>query len=567
MFVDEGGFTEMLRHGAGSLGMACPRFNSIQGATLAFRVVDATRHRCGRYSTMTLSDVLCLLRGEERVRTFPLATRALEVGSHPDCDIAVHASGVHGRALLVLPTGGTVYLYDLVTAPGLTKRTVMSIERPIPIGDGYSIMRSKAAVESSLPVRTELLEPLPTGVRPVALVQGRGREAQALRIAARPLSIGAAPDNAITLSDRAVSRFHCRIEPSEDGVVVRDLGSTNGTWVDGVRIQKLELRAGGILRVGRTEFRVAGGGRAERCPSTTPVVASSAMLAVMADVDRFARLPWPALIRGETGVGKELVARALHERSPRRGGPFVALNGGGLPRDLIESELFGHERGAFTGAVQSHRGAFEQAHGGTFFLDEVAELPPDLQTRLLRVLETWHVRRVGSEFARQVDVRLVCATHRDLRRMVQHGSFRADLYYRIHRLVIDVPALRHRTDDIGPLANHFLSSMAAEVGPKQLSAEAVWRLRAYSWPGNVRELRNALELAAVGCDSTIVNADLVDCVLRRLADPAARPNADTLRRAIEEYDGNLSAAARALGIPRSTLRDRLRDASSPGDAR
>lgn len=516
---------------------------------------------------MALSDVLCLSRGDERVRTFPLGTRALEVGSHPDCDIALHARGVPGRALLVLPAGGTVYLYDLATAPGLTERSVMPIDRRVSIGAGYSITRSKAAVESSPPVHTELLDRHPTGVRPIALVQGRGHEAQALSIADRPLSIGAASDNAIALSDRAVSRFHCRIEPGEKGVVVRDLGSTNGTWVDGVRIRRIELRPGGTLRVGRTEFRVAGGGLRAPFPSATPVVASGAMLAVMADVDRFARLPWPSLIHGETGVGKELVARALHERSPRRGGPFVALNGGGLPRDLIESELFGHERGAFTGAVQSHRGAFEQAHGGTFFLDEVAELPPELQTRLLRVLETWHVRRVGSELARHVDVRLVCATHRDLRRMVQEGTFRADLYYRIHRLVIEVPALRHRTDDIGPLATHFLSSMASDVGVKRLSAEAVWRLRAYAWPGNVRELRNALELAAVDSDSSIVDADLVDRVLRKLADPAARPNADTLRRAIEEYGGNLSAAARALGIPRSTLRDRLRDASAPGDAR
>ncbi len=516
---------------------------------------------------MPICDVLCLSRGDVRVRTFPLGAHGLEVGSDPDCDIAVHASGVLSRALLVLPAGGTVYLYDLAIAPGLTDRAVMPIDRPVSIGAGYSITRSKAVVESSPPARTELLDRFPVALRPIALVQGRGREAQALRIADRPLSIGADPDNALALSDRAVSRFHCRIEPSEQAVVVRDLGSTNGTWVDGVRIRRLELRPGGTLRVGRTEFRVAGGGRAEAPPSATPVVASSAMLAVMADVDRFARLPWPALIRGETGVGKELVARALHERSPRRVGPFVGLNGGGLPRDLIESELFGHERGAFTGAVQSHRGAFEQAHGGTLFLDEVAELPSDLQTRLLRVLESWQVRRVGSEFERNVDVRLVCATHRDLRRMVQEGSFRADLYYRIHRLVIDVPALRHRTDDIGPLANHFLSSMAGEVGSKRMSAKAVWRLRAYSWPGNVRELRNALEIAAVGCDSSIIDEDRVDCVLRQLADPAARPNAGILRRAIEEHGGNLSAAARALGIPRSTLRDRLRDVSSPVDAR
>jgi DNA-binding NtrC family response regulator len=199
----------------------------------------------------------------------------------------------------------------------------------------------------------------------------------------------------------------------------------------------------------------------------------------MAEVDRFAGLSWPALIRGETGVGKEHIARALHERGRRQKGPFVPLNGGGLPRELIESELFGHERGAFTGAVQAHRGAFEQAHGGTLFLDEVAELPPDVQTRLLRVLETWQVRRVGSEAARRVDVRLVCATHKDLRTMVQEGLFRSDLYYRIHRLVLEVPPLRARPDDIAPLAQHFLHLMESEVGERCLGAQALERLYGY----------------------------------------------------------------------------------------
>jgi DNA-binding NtrC family response regulator len=236
----------------------------------------------------------------------------------------------------------------------------------------------------------------------------------------------------------------------------------------------------------------------------------------------------------------------------------VPLNGGGLPRELIESELFGHERGAFTGAVQAHRGAFEQAHGGTLFLDEVAELPPDLQTRLLRVLESWHVRRVGSEAARRVDVRLVCATHKDLRAMVREGRFRSDLYYRIHRLVIEVPPLRVRPDDIACLARHFLLRMQSEVGERSLEPHALERLQAYPWPGNVRELRNVLELAAVDSDGEVIDLVSVDRSLRRVAEPSVlRPTADSLREALEQYGGNKSAAARALGIPRSTLRDRL----------
>jgi DNA-binding NtrC family response regulator len=288
------------------------------------------------------------------------------------------------------------------------------------------------------------------------------------------------------------------------------------------------------------------------------------MLAVMAEVDRFASLPWPVLIRGETGVGKEHVARALHERGRRRAGPFVPLNGGGLPRELIESELFGHERGAFTGAVQTHRGAFEQAHGGTLFLDEVAELPPDLQTRLLRVLETWQVRRVGSEAARRVDVRLLCATHRDLRALVQEGRFRPDLYYRIHRLVVEVPPLRLRPDDIASLAEHFIQQMESALGERRIEPHAMDRLRGYAWPGNVRELRNVLELAAVDCDGAAIDLAAVDRSLRRISEPSAfQPSADSLREALEQYGGNMSAAARALGIPRSTLRDRLRSKPEP----
>ena len=274
-------------------------------------------------------------------------------------------------------------------------------------------------------------------------------------------------------------------------------------------------------------------------------------------------MPWPVLVRGETGVGKEHVARALHERGRRQDGPFVPLNGGGLPRELIESELFGHERGAFTGAVQAHRGAFEQAHGGTLFLDEVAELPADLQTRLLRVLESWHVRRVGSEAARRVDVRLVCATHRDLREMVHEGRFRSDLYYRIHRLVVEVPPLRARPADIACLARHFLLQMQPELGERRIDPQALERLHGYPWPGNVRELRNVLELAAVDSDGALIDLAAVDRSLRRVSEPSVlRPSADSLRETLEQYGGNMSAAARALGIPRSTLRDRLK--GSPG---
>ena len=508
---------------------------------------------------MAPANSLCLLREGEPVSVFRLGDRPIEIGAHRTCDVTLHDPGVPRRALLIQPQGGSVYAFDLQEGPGLTKKRVLPLDSSIPVGAGYSIVRR---ADTSVPddeVRTECIERRGTSAPSFVAVLGRGLEARSIRIGAQPLSIGCALDNRLSLSDRAVSRYHCRVEPSARGLIVRDLGSTNGTWVDGLRVERAELRAGASLRVGRTEVRLlAEDGR--RSKSSPTIVASSpSMLSVLADVDRFAALPWPVLICGETGVGKERVARALHDRGPRNGGAFVALNAGGLPRELVESELFGHEKGAFTGAVRAHRGAFERADGGTLFLDEIAELPRDLQTRLLRVLETWSLRRVGSEQQRRVDVRLLCATHRDLAEMVREGAFRADLYYRIHRLVIDVPPLRSRPADVERLARHFLGEMPAPLGERTITKEALARLLAYSWPGNVRELRNVLELAAAHSTGLWLDVDDINRALQRAADPEClRPSVDSMREAVARYDGNTSAAARALGIPRSTLRDRLR---------
>ena len=513
---------------------------------------------------MTSEDTLCLSRAGRPVRSFPLGPRALEIGSHPSCDIAIHAARVPPRALLVHPCGGSVYVYDLVEGPDLGRHAVMALGHRVPLGGGFSITRLKAEAGPSEASTTELIPRDARGREHLSLVVGAGADARAFHVREVPISIGTARGNAIALSDRAVSRYHCRIEPSDHACLVRDLGSTNGTWVDGVRVQRQELRPGATLRVGRTRLRVVC--RGAKAARTKLVVESAPMLAVMAEADRLARLPWPVLIRGETGVGKEHVARALHERGPRHSGPFVALNGGGLPRELIESELFGHERGAFTGAAHVHRGAFEQAHQGTLFLDEVAELPLELQTRLLRVLETWRVRRLGGEKERSVDVRLVCATHNDLRTEVQHGRFRSDLFYRIHRLVLEVPPLRTRPSDIAALSAHFLGHMQSEIGERRLTADALERLRGHRWPGNVRELRNVLEVAAVDKDTARVDRAAIERALGRAGEVALEtPSPDTLREALEHYGGNLSAAARALGIPRSTLRGRLKQSADGGD--
>jgi len=430
-------------------------------------------------------------------------------------------------------------------------------------------LRQGEAVEEGgdrvLGSKTEPLLPIAACPYPMVLIVGEGPEARRRPLGRRTVCIGTAGTNDLVLHDRTVSAYHCRFETVDRDVLVCDLGSRNGTWVDGVRVESARVAPGARLRLGRTDLRLLARQPEPIAKATGIVTASAAMLTVLSEIERLARLRWPALIRGESGTGKELVARALHDRGPRAEGPFVALNAGGLPKHLIESELFGHEKGSFTGAVVAHRGVFEQAHGGTLFMDEIAELPLDMQARLLRVLETWEIRRVGAESSTLVDVRLVCATHQDLAAMVTAGSFRLDLYYRIARLALDLPPLRDRASDIDVLIQHFLDQLRDEVGPRSLADDARTALLAYRWPGNVRELRNVLAAAAVNSCGQVITADDVVAAMGKLATAGSTvPSAAAMSLVLGEHGGNLSAAARALGIPRTTLRDKLKPRQSVG---
>jgi len=272
------------------------------------------------------------------------------------------------------------------------------------------------------------------------------------------------------------------------------------------------------------------------------------------DIRRFAPLPAPVLVTGETGTGKELVARAVHDASPRSRGPYVSVNAAALSASLIASELFGHERGSFTGAMARHRGLFEQAHGGSLFLDEIAELPLDLQASLLRVLETGEIRAVGTERTRRVDVRVIAATNITLERAVACGKFRGDLYWRLAVLAIDVPPLRARTDDIGALAKHLLATFALDE-PRTLGPDALQALTLHRWPGNVRELRSVLLRAAAISPRTKLSAEDVVAAIGPTLALDARPT--SIEAALLATRGNQSAAARLLGMPRSTLREAL----------
>jgi DNA-binding NtrC family response regulator len=293
----------------------------------------------------------------------------------------------------------------------------------------------------------------------------------------------------------------------------------------------------------------------------------------MAQVDRVAASESRVCILGETGTGKELIARALHERSPRRGGPFVTLNCAAVPGELIESELFGHEKGSFTGAASRHVGKFEQAHKGTLFLDEIGDMPMVMQAKLLRVLEEGQVERVGGDRTIPVDVRVIVATHRNLEKLVQAGGFRQDLYHRIYVFPLVLPALRERAEDIPPLVAHFAAGVAEQNGwkPKPFEPGAIRELQRYSWPGNVRELRNVVERLLLLADGP-VDAATVRQALPQLgagAGPvegsaltaapgplAARMDAFERQQILAElkrHNQRMTDTAKALGLERSHL--------------
>jgi DNA-binding NtrC family response regulator len=286
---------------------------------------------------------------------------------------------------------------------------------------------------------------------------------------------------------------------------------------------------------------------------------------VMRQLEKVAASEARVCILGETGTGKELVARAIHERSPRARGPFVTLNCAAVPAELIESELFGHEKGAFTGAAARHMGKFEQAHLGTLFLDEIGDMPPVMQAKLLRVLQEGEVERVGGDRPVRVNVRVVVATHRNLDELVRAGQFRQDLYHRIYVFPLSLPALRERADDIPPLLDHFARQIGEQNGwkPKPFSAEAVSLLRRHAWPGNVRELRNVVERLLLLADQEVSALDVRQALPGAeatasagggsLADRVDAFERDTLLGELRQHQFRMSDTARALGLERSHL--------------
>ncbi|MCA9607091.1 MAG: sigma 54-dependent Fis family transcriptional regulator [Myxococcales bacterium] len=407
-------------------------------------------------------------------------------------------------------------------------------------------------------------------VATVAVVDGPDRGATAT-VGDAPLVLGTSEKADLRLTDRTISRLHCELVREGQAVRVRDLGSKNGIWLAGSRIEAALLAPGTHVHVGGTEIEVGIERRRTQQPRWTGpdefgdlLGASRGMHGLFATLERIAPASLHVLVHGESGTGKELVARALHQASPRCERPFVVVDGAALSRSLADSELFGHVRGAFTDARQDHAGAFERAHGGTVFLDEIGELPLEVQAKLLRVVQEGQVRRLGDIVDRAVDVRVVAATHRDLRRAVNEGSFREDLYYRLAGVLVEVPPLRMRSGDVELLGKAFARRLAPEDPRAEAMAQAALAaVSGYRWPGNVRELRSFVQRALLLGDARLGSpAALLDGPARIRTDlpftQARREWVEAfekqyLSHVLDEAGGNVSEAARRAGLARSSF--------------
>jgi len=403
------------------------------------------------------------------------------------------------------------------------------------------------------------------------------------------LRVGSHPHNDLVLEDPSVSRFHLEIEARPEGFVVRDLDSTNGTFVDGLRVREAFLPERAALRLGACSLTFVLTGQTAELPAVEEeeffgvLGRSTAMREVFAALARAAPAGATVLIEGESGTGKELVAQAIH-RASRRRGPFVVLDCAAVPLSLMESELFGHERGAFTGAVSRYEGRFREADGGTLFLDEIGELPLEMQPKLLRVLESRQVRPLGGTTAHAVDVRLVAATNRRLGREVNRGTFREDLYYRLAVVRVKLPPLRERHGDLRLLVEHFIQQAFPDAPARSREilrgiSEANWRrLEGLPWPGNVRELRNFIERTLILSGGPIeslhipqgstkpgttrppgaATVDLDRSFTELKAEVVSSFEQEYLLGQLARHGGNLSAAARAAGLDRMNYKRLLR---------
>ncbi|MCP5465044.1 MAG: sigma 54-interacting transcriptional regulator [Deltaproteobacteria bacterium] len=417
------------------------------------------------------------------------------------------------------------------------------------------------------------------------IVQTRAGTLQPVTLRKKQMTIGSSKDCDIVIADPFVSKQHAEIFLSDQGVQIKDSGSRNGLILNNSKVTNAIIQKNSIVQLGESSLQII----FEEIKNPNILLnnnetffcglvgRSDSMKALFRNIALVAQTDMTVLIHGESGTGKELVAKAIHDLSPRSQKPYVVVNCAAIAKELIESELFGHEKGAFTGADEKHIGAFEQANGGTLFLDEIGELSSDLQAKILRVLEYQMLRPVGAKKEIKIDFRLIAATHRDLAKMVKAGEFREDLFYRLYVLPLNLPALRDRENDIALLAEHFLQQLSD--GQKSFSPQALQKICDHDWPGNVRELRNTIMRALVFTEGPIVEEDAIDWIdlsknKSKLAHGRAfqssvpshlskteliKMERESIIKTLVECKNDKNLAAEQLGIGRSTLFRKIKE--------
>ena len=538
-----------------------------------------------------MPELVFLRRGEEVLR-FTLDRPRIVLGRGDRCDVVIPDAEVSRHQAAVLLSGDSATVEDLSgkgTVVGGTRapRAPLIDGAEIALGQWRAIFRAHPAAEATTEteVRGTVAHPsADAGSERWQAAQIRLRHAgteSVHRLVGEGATIGKDSGNDLVLEDRFISGKHLRITRRGGRFLLLDHASTNGTWLGAVRLFEAEVPLHTQVHIGETDvvLEPATTARKDAPPAWQGLVGADPAMKLLIDlIERVAPSSAAVIILGESGTGKELVARAVHARSPRAERPFVPVNCAAISKELIESELFGHEKGAFTGAVGAHKGAFEEADGGTLFLDEIGELPLDLQAKLLRALESGEIKRVGASRPSHVDVRVVAATNRDLLAASRSGQFRDDLYYRLCVVPLTIPPLRNRRGDIRGLAEHLLAQFSPRGQTVRFTPEAISRLEGHPWPGNVRELRNVVHRALLLRRGTAIDeADLTFdpdpsprlrdgsgvasqyIPGRKLEDLLELAERQIVQSALRQFNNNRERVAKELGVARSTLFKRLKD--------
>ena len=524
----------------------------------------------------------------------PIDHGKLRIGSGAYNDIVLRRSQIARRHIELSNDGRSIRAVDL-SGEGFSLNGESCSETELKNGDRLKIGDIELGIERSVEEALELPDKFTRIDNRVAADirreqgiptwtlswKGDDEDNQGTRIVDRAITIGVDEGCDIVLTDEFISQKHCQIDPFPGGLLVNDLRSTNGVWTGPIRLLECLMSDGATFSCGRVIFSVEGEpGEEIHIEKEDGMIGQHAsVIALRRQLKRLAKLDETVLIQGETGTGKELAARMLHHHSDRREEPFVVLNCGSISSELIESELFGHVKGAFTGASKARDGAFKAAGKGTIFLDEIGELPQEAQVKLLRVLDGNGYTPVGSDKVEMPQARVVAATNRNLAMRVREGAFREDLFYRLNVLPVDIPALRHRRDDIPTLSYYFLRVVGATL---DITQDALDALMSYSWPGNIRELRNVL-VATVGLKENVIHqgyideSDLVftaqpdfdrweDGELKISDSFPSRYSGESLKELEEEiirdaldfFNGNKTLTARGLKISKTTLYEKLK---------